>query len=86
MISTSCGPAMPSTCSLRSRCRRTDEIVLGVLREGVVHGEAAARAEREILEVLFLRKVGRQRDGVAAREICRRLPIARRLIFCAARR
>ena len=44
--------------------------VLGVEREGVANGESAARAERELVEMLLLREVGRKGDGVAARGTC----------------
>ena len=43
------------------------DLVLGVEREGVGNHGSAARAERELLEVLLLGEVGRKGDGVAAR-------------------
>src|SRR5258708_5286570 len=43
------------------------DLVLRVERKGVVNGQAAARAYRKVVEMLFLRQVRRKRDRVAAR-------------------
>ena len=44
------------------------DFVLAVLRERVGHDSAAARAERQPLDVLFLREVRRDTERVAAGE------------------
>ena len=41
-------------------------VVLAVSRERVVNQRAAARAEGQAFEVLLLREIGRDSDGVAA--------------------
>ena len=47
------------------------DLVLAVQREGVVDDGAAARADRQALDVLFLRQVRRNPDRVAARRAAR---------------
>src|ERR1043166_2168733 len=42
------------------------DFVLRVVGERVRHGQSAARAQRETRERLFLREIGRKRDGIAA--------------------
>ena len=60
------------------------DLVLAVLREGVRDERAAARAERQPLDVLLLREVRPDADRVAAGRPAAAPPTASRLIFCAA--
>ena len=59
------------------------DLVLAVLREGVADQRAAARAERQPLDVLLLRDVRPERMVSPPGERPG-LPTASRLIFCAA--
>ena len=61
----------PSTCSSRSRVSRICDLVLAIQRKRVVDDRAAARADRKPVEVLLLRQVRGNPDGLAARRPAR---------------
>ena len=82
--SSSCGSRQPFDV-LVAVARQPDlDLVLAVQRERVADQRAAARAERQPVDVLLLREVRRSRIRCRRRASGSGCPTASRLIFCAA--